>query len=79
MFNKTALPCEYLDRKLPAVLASHDSFDVFEEDRTDAAVIVKLLAAIVNPDDLVRALAQAKKPGRIAVSKDKFNLTMSKR
>jgi oxaloacetate decarboxylase alpha subunit len=29
--------------------------------------------------DLVRALAQAKKPGRIAVSKDKFNLTMSKR
>jgi hypothetical protein len=48
VFDKAALTGKYLDGWLTAVLASHDPFDVFEQDRTDAAVIVKLLAAIVN-------------------------------
>ena len=55
MLDEAALPGKYLDRKLAAVFASHDPFDVFEEDRTDAAVIVKLFATIVNTDARPRA------------------------
>jgi len=46
--DMATLPGKYLDRQLSAVFACHDPFDVFEEDRTDAAVIVKLFAAIVD-------------------------------
>ena len=34
--------------ELAAVFTSHDPFDVFEQDRANAAVIVKLFAAIVD-------------------------------
>jgi len=49
------LASKYLDGKFAAVFASHDPFDVFEKDRADAAVIVKLFAAIMNSDACPRA------------------------
>jgi hypothetical protein len=55
VFNVTALPRKYLDRKLAAVFAGHDPLYVLEEDRTDAAIIVKLLGTIVNSDPCPRA------------------------
>src|SRR6266436_5277295 len=55
VFDEAALPGKYLDRKLAAVFASHYSLDTLEEDRTDAAIIVKLFAAVVNSDPGARA------------------------
>src|ERR1700722_12211128 len=55
MFDEPALASKHLDGKLAAVLTSHNPFDVFEENRPDAAVIIKLLAAIMHSDARPRA------------------------
>src|SRR5260221_1978994 len=55
MFDEATLARKYLDGKLAAVFASHDPFDVLQEDRTDGAVIVKLFGTIVNSDSRSRA------------------------
>lgn len=50
VFDEAALARKYLNRKLAAVFACHDPFDVLEEDRIDTAVIVELFATIVDAD-----------------------------
>ena len=46
--DQPALAREYLDRKLPAVFASHDALDGLQQVGADAAVVLELLPAIVN-------------------------------
>src|SRR6202165_251951 len=48
-------PAKTLDGELPTVLASHDTLDVFEQDRAYGAVVVKLLAAIMHTNASPRA------------------------
>ena len=49
-FDETALPGEDFYGKLAAVFASHHPLDGLQQVRADAAVILELLAAVVDPD-----------------------------
>lgn len=48
--HEAALPGEDLHRQLAAVFARHHALDGFQEVRADAAVVLELLAAVVDPD-----------------------------
>ena len=48
--DEAALPGEDLHRQLAAVLAGHDALHGLQEVRADAAVVLELLAAVVDPD-----------------------------
>lgn len=49
-FNETTLPGKDLHRQLAAVFAGHHAFDGLQQVGADAAVVLELLAAIVDPD-----------------------------
>src|SRR5207244_12106828 len=48
--NPTALPCENLDRQLPAVLAGHRALHALDDCRAQASVVLELLSAVVHRD-----------------------------
>jgi hypothetical protein len=48
--SRTALADENLRGELAAVLAGHGAFDAFDDRRNGAAVVLKLLGAVVDVD-----------------------------
>src|SRR5271166_2067896 len=55
VFDKPALACEHLGRQLSAVLASHGSFDAFDDRGNRAPIVLELLSTIVHADASARA------------------------
>src|ERR1700681_3706877 len=48
ILDEPALSGKNFDREFPTILASHNTFDAFEQDRAYGAIVIKLLATILQ-------------------------------